>query len=71
MADIIDSIRSLGDEIRAVDARRAQLLETRRDLVLEARSQGMTWRELATALGMTEHGLIKMSRPRPERSSTS
>ncbi|KAA9133719.1 hypothetical protein [Microbacterium caowuchunii] len=64
MTELIDTIRALGAQIREHDQERSVLLERRRELVLKAREQGATWRELAAALGMTEHGLIKMTKPK-------
>ncbi|WP_147305443.1 hypothetical protein [Subtercola boreus] len=59
MADEIEEMRALGAELRDVDARRDEILARRRELTLKAREAGITWRALAEAVGMTQHGLIK------------
>jgi hypothetical protein len=59
MALIEDDLKKLGKQIDKVTAQRDALLAQRKQMALEGREQGATWRSMATALGMTEHGLIK------------
>ncbi|WP_146078991.1 hypothetical protein [Rathayibacter sp. AY1E6] len=48
---------TLAEEQRTLPERRGALVE-------RARAEGMTWREIADLLGMTEHGLIKAAKLR-------
>jgi len=49
---VTEQLRALRAEHESYPARRAVLVE-------QARAEGMTWLEIANALGMTQHGLIK------------
>ena len=53
---------SLREEVRVIGhelARADELLDRRGELVEQARAAGMTWRDIADLLGMTEGGLYK------------
>lgn len=56
---IRDSLRALGDEMRAAADRSSALRRDREQLVSRARAAGLTWREIGAALGVTERALIK------------
>jgi len=62
-------LAELGEELQAHSANIAK----RTELVERARDVGMTWREAAGLLGMTEHGLIKAQKNahRPGSTTTS
>lgn len=60
-----DKIRDVGVQIAEVDA----LLDERGRLVAEAREAGMTYREIAGLLEMTETGLRKSQRAYEARHS--
>jgi len=47
-----EDLAALRAEQESYPARRAALVE-------KARAEGMTWLEIANALGMTQHGLLK------------
>ena len=55
----VESIRRQITEVGEEIARTDELLEKRGRLVEEARAAGMTYREVAQLLGMTETGLRK------------
>lgn len=55
----MDDIRRRISHVGAEIARTDELLEQRGHLVEEARAAGMTYREVAQLLGMTETGLRK------------
>lgn len=48
----LDELSELRAEHESFPARRAVVVE-------KARAEGMTWLQIADALGMTQHGLIK------------
>ena len=54
--DTLAILTSFNDRLQKMPARRA-------DLILEARALDYSWRQIAEALGMTEHGAIKASKP--------
>lgn len=54
-----DTIR---ENLKVIAENQRQLPELRREWVTNGREAGMTWREIAGILGMTEHGLIKASK---------
>lgn len=51
-----DKIR---EDLETVAAYQRNLPTVRAEAVEAARTAGMTWREIADILGMTQHGLIK------------
>jgi len=53
--DTLDILHSFNERLNRMPSRRAEL-------IAEAREAGHTWREIAQALGMTEHGAIKASK---------
>jgi DNA-directed RNA polymerase specialized sigma24 family protein len=55
------------DELRALAELQRSLPDKRAALVDRARLAGMTWREIAKILDMTEQGLIKADRAWRER----
>lgn len=55
----LDTIRA---ELEAIATQQAELPTRRAEAVQRAREEGMTWREIALILGMTEHGLIKAAK---------
>lgn len=57
---IRSDLEQLAEEQRTLPDRRAQLVNAARNL-------GMTWREIATILDMTEQGLIKADKAWRER----
>jgi transposase len=57
---IRDDLRALAQVQRSFPDRRATLVD-------QARREGMTWREIAHILDMTEHGLIKADKAWKER----
>lgn len=59
MPDNLDPIRDELRELAGEFEKARALVETRFDLVVKARSAGMTWNEAAVLLGMTQNGLIK------------
>lgn len=52
MTDVRERLRALRKEQETYPTRRAAV-------VAAARAHGLTWREIADILGMTQHGLIK------------
>lgn len=65
--DTLQTLHAFNERLKAMPARRVTLIE-------EAREAGHTWREIAEAMGITEHGAIKASKPaaprgRPRRGS--
>ena len=50
---------SVRDELAALRAEHESFPARRAAVVERARAEGMTWLEIATELGMTQHGLIK------------
>lgn len=55
------------EDLKAMQARIEALPNERAELILQARQEGKTWRVIADALGMTEHGAIKASKPSQQR----
>jgi transposase len=55
------------DDLEALAEQQQTLRDRRAALVAEARAQGMTWREIATILDMTQQGLIKADKAWKER----
>lgn len=53
--DPLAALSRIQEQMLNLPARRAEL-------IVEARSAGHTWRQIADALGMTEHGALKASR---------
>ena len=47
------------EELRELATLQAEFPGRRAELVGKARAQGVTWRQIAEILGMTQHGLIK------------
>lgn len=45
--------------MRQFKAEQASMVDRRSELVARARREGLTWREIAIILDMTEQGLIK------------
>ena len=62
-------LRGVGirDELHALAEMQRMLPDRRACLVDRARREGMTWREIAKILDMTEHGLQKADRQWRER----
>lgn len=60
----MDKIR---DDLETVAAYQRNLPTVRAEAVQAARDAGLTWREIARILDMTEHGLIKAQRLYRER----
>ena len=58
--DTLSTLHSYNERMKTQRNRRAEL-------ILEARTAGHTWREIAETLGMTEHGAIKASKPSAPR----
>jgi DNA-directed RNA polymerase specialized sigma24 family protein len=56
----LEALKRFNDIMQGVPARRAEL-------ILAARAAGHTWRDIAEALDMTEHGAIKASKPAEPR----
>lgn len=50
---------STREDLEKIAAYMHNLPSVRAETVARAREEGMTWREIASILGMTEHGLIK------------
>lgn len=57
-------LRELGATMRAKSEQLDDLMTKRTELVKQAKDAGMSWREAAQLLDMTEHGLIKTQRTR-------
>lgn len=55
------------EDLYEIAEQQRTLLDRRAELVEEARNNGMTWREIASILDMTEQGLMKARRTRNER----
>ena len=55
----IDELAKLSTELQKIDTRRDSLIARRNDLARKAREEGITWRQIALTLDMTEHGIIK------------
>jgi transposase len=53
---------SIRDDLVALAKQQQTVRDRRASLVAEARRQGMTWREIASILDMTQQGLIKAQR---------
>lgn len=62
-----DKIR---DDLERVAAFQHNMSSVRAEAVDAARKAGITWREIAAILGMTEHGLIKADKKWRETTST-
>jgi DNA-directed RNA polymerase specialized sigma24 family protein len=60
MTTTLTDLTSLQARIESLPAQRAAL-------ILRAREEGHTWRDIAESLGMTEHGAIKASKPAQPR----
>ena len=58
--DTLAILESFNDRLQGMPARRAEL-------ILEARALDYTWRQIAKALRMSEHGAIKASKPAAPR----
>ena len=58
--DTLAILTSFNDRLQKMPARRAEL-------ILEARALDYSWRQIAEALSMTEHGAIKASKPAAPR----
>lgn len=75
MSDDVSSIRkelrAVGSELSRKSQEYEQLLEQRGKFVSQARAAGMTWREIAGFLGMTEKGLIQSQRSWEKRAGVS
>lgn len=65
----IDEIRREISQVGVAISRTDELLERRGHLVEEARAAGMTYREVAQLLGMTETGLRKTQKAFRARST--
>jgi transposase len=63
---MIDQIRR---DLESVAAYQHNLPRVRAEAVDAARKAGMTWREIASILNMTEHGLIKADKKWRETNS--
>ncbi|MFT4284359.1 MAG: hypothetical protein QM598_05935 [Protaetiibacter sp.] len=59
---IRDDLQSIGSNLSRTSREYDRLLEQRGEFVARARREGMTWREIAGLLDMTEHGLVKSQR---------
>ncbi len=66
----VESIRRQITEVGEEIARTDELLEKRGRLVEEARAAGLTYREVASLLGMTETGLRKTQKAFRARAMT-
>jgi hypothetical protein len=62
MTDKLDEYRKQLHELAQEQQAAKSILARRTELVSRARKEGMTWREAATILGMTEHALVKASK---------
>lgn len=50
---------TIREDLEKIAAYQRNLPAVRAEAVAKAREEGMTWREIASILGMTEHGIIK------------
>lgn len=57
--DTLDILKSYNERMQRMPSRRAELIQ-------EAREARHTWREIAAALDMTEHGAIKAGAVKPK-----
>ena len=57
------------DDLDTIGNYRRNLPTTQGETVARARAEGITWREIAELLGMTEQGLLKAQRVYQERST--
>lgn len=57
MDDTLEVLKSYNERMQRMPSRRAELIQ-------EAREAKHTWREIAAALDMTEHGAIKAAKVR-------
>lgn len=53
------SVVSIREELAAIAAEQQSYPSRRRDVLLRARAEHLTWREIAAILGMTEYGARK------------
>lgn len=56
------SYMTITEELERIASQQREAPAIRAALVARARAEGMTWREIADILGMTQHGLIKAQR---------
>lgn len=59
MSNAIETVARYAKQVQGYDAKRAIAAEHRDEAMRAAREDGATWREIATAAGMTDHGVRK------------
>lgn len=59
MSNAIRAVARYAKQVQSYDEKRAAAAEHRDEAMRAAREDGATWREIATAAGMTEHGVRK------------